>query len=1030
MPRPLFDSEYLYGFHDPGGEHIMLEQGIPGWVLFTKAIGRDPQDMGGDNFSAYSGKGLGVMVRLNHGYGGLGTIPFQDQYQPFAQRCANYVRNSSGAHIWIIGNETNHPIEWPGADWDWGVAPPKPRNAEKHGEAITPNAYARCYRLVRDAIHAVPGHGDDLVLVSAAAPWNPLTTYPGNEDGDWVQYFKDILEELGPQACDGITIHTYTHGTDPALIRSERKVGAPQFSDLHWDFRAYRDFMRAIPDDMQHLPVYITETDQGDEPWRDHNSGWVKAAYGEIDDWNQNNSQKIRSLILYRWPNIDRWSIQGKSGLIEDFRESLAFKYKWTIETEPEEEPDEGPEDKPEEVIEETPYERLERLEEEFKPLAPQISEAISIAETIQQQEASLLSLGQDLADVAMLHASMTALESDLEDLERALAALETPHKDTPNNRLRPDIVDVSLDIPQRTTEHWDKREVSDIRRIVLHHTVTSTDVSPERIAEVHVGQGKPGIAYHFLVTGDGVIYATQPLTCIVQQITSSDANAEINADSVAVALAGDFRASRNVEPSDEQRFAAAHLIAWLIESLGLGAGVEQVVFGRSELGEAVTSPGDQWLNGVRYKVKLLADVSIALETNTSAVDSQELVRLRMLVADQETEIVRLQASADQVEPLQDEIDRLQITILEQNSRIESLQSEINQGSGGGRTPDIIDIVDTLPSHPDIPPYENRTQPISTIVIHHTDTPKDFTPERIAQYHVYGTNANKDPWPGIGYHYVIGADGAIYRTQRHQTRSYHAGSANAYSLGISLIGRFIRTGYDKQPQPSQDQLPTHAQMESTARLVAWLLDELGIDSIHQVVGHQEVGATACPGDQWEQGIRWKDDLLERILATRNDKTLVFYLLFWDHGDRWANSDWQNARDYIAHFRPTVGFSVNDALQAQHVLIVGGTAGVSGGDEALLRAAGVDVHRLAGIDEAETKALLAELVTLGTPWPGALPVATAPPPTGDAEPDAWTIPDDFMAPPASDGDLAPEKVLVETGLFPPPLEDDGKVQEAS
>ncbi len=57
MPRPLFDSEYLYGFHDPGGEHIMLEQGIPGWVLLTKAIGRDPQDMGGDDFSAYSGKG-------------------------------------------------------------------------------------------------------------------------------------------------------------------------------------------------------------------------------------------------------------------------------------------------------------------------------------------------------------------------------------------------------------------------------------------------------------------------------------------------------------------------------------------------------------------------------------------------------------------------------------------------------------------------------------------------------------------------------------------------------------------------------------------------------------------------------------------------------------------------------------------------------------------------------------------------------------------------------------------------------------
>ena len=1021
MPRPLFDSEYLYGFHDPGGEHIMLEQGIPGWVLFTKAIGRDPQDMGGDDFSAYSTKGLGVMVRLNYGYGGLGTIPFQNQYDQFAQRCANYVSSSSGAHIWIIGNETNHPIEWPGAEWDWGATPPRPQSEDKHGEAITPNAYARCYRLVRDAIHAVPGHEEDWVLVSAAAPWNPLTTYPGNEDGDWVQYFRDILEELGPQACDGITIHTYTHGTDPELIRSERKVGEPKFSEYNWDFRAYRDFMHAIPDDMQHLPVYITETDQGDEPWWDDNSGWVKEAYGEIDYWNQNNSQKIRALILYRWPNIDRWYIEGKSGLIEDFRDALAFAYKWTTETKPE--------DEPEEESDETPSRRLEGLEAQFEALEPQIGEAVTLAETIQQQEARLLSLDQRLADVDMLHASMAALESDIEDLERALVDLETPHNSTPNQRLLPDILDVSLDLPQRTTEHWDKRKLLDIHRIVLHHTVTSTGVSPERIAEVHVGQGKPGIAYHFLITGDGVIYATQPLTNIVQQIKSSDDNADTNADSIAVALAGDFRASRNVEPADEQRFAAAHLIAWLIESLGLGTDIAQVVFGRSELGEAVTSPGDQWLNGVRYKVKLLADVKTAINSDTNAIDSQELVRLQMHVADLETEIVQLQASADQVEPLQDEIDRLQFTIQGQTNQIESLQVEIDQRSGDGRRPDIIDVVEALPSHPDIPPYQERSRPISKIVIHHTDTPKDFPVERIAQYHVYGTNARKDPWPGIGYHYVIRADGAIYWTQRHETHSYHVGAANSYCLGISLIGRFIGTGYDKQPQPPEDQLPTHAQMESTAHLVAWLMKELQIDSVHQVVGHKEVGATACPGDQWMRGMRWKDDLWERILAARSDKSLVFYLLFWDHGDRWASADWQNARNYIAHFRPTVGFSVNDALQAQHVLIVGGTAGVSGGDEALLKASGVDVHRLAGADEAETRAMLDELVSLGTPWPGAPLMATALPPAGEPEPDAWTIPDDFMAPPASDASLAPAKVMVETGLFPPPLEDVSSPQEA-
>ena len=48
------------------------------------------------------------------------------------------------------------------------------------GEVITPQLYARCYRLCRDAIKRVPGHANDQVLVGATAPWNTLTRYEGN----------------------------------------------------------------------------------------------------------------------------------------------------------------------------------------------------------------------------------------------------------------------------------------------------------------------------------------------------------------------------------------------------------------------------------------------------------------------------------------------------------------------------------------------------------------------------------------------------------------------------------------------------------------------------------------------------------------------------------------------------------------------------------------------------------------------------------------------------------------------------------
>lgn len=325
MPRPLLDSQYLYGLHDSNGERHMLDMDVPGWVLVTEAIGYQATNQQGGDYRFLTDRELGVMVRLNAGYSGVGTIPYQRYYGDFAQRCANFVRSSQGAHIWIIGNEMNHPVEWPGADWDWIAVQPK--SSEKTGEKITPERYVDCYRQVRAAIHAVSGHENDQVLVGAIAPWNPLTTYAGNETGDWVQYFQDVLNLLGRDGCDGITLHTYTHGADPDLIESEARMDS--FPNRRYQFRSYQDFMQAIPWNMRDLPVYITETDQ-DDPWTNQNNGWVQRAYGEINQWNQTHpDQPIRSLILYRWAKYDKWFIDGKQGVIEDFRQAMQHRYQW-----------------------------------------------------------------------------------------------------------------------------------------------------------------------------------------------------------------------------------------------------------------------------------------------------------------------------------------------------------------------------------------------------------------------------------------------------------------------------------------------------------------------------------------------------------------------------------------------------------------------------------------------------------------------------------------------------------------------------
>jgi len=349
-----YESPYIFGIHEPGGEQHMANAGRKGWVLFTEGLGNDPTVRSGRDYSQWANSGYGVMVRLNNAYKPEGTIPYPDKYPDFAQRCGNFVEASQGCHLWIVGNEMNYWMERPGAYNSPDV--PFSRNPDSlsrdgelralpgrfaalhpeipwsrdinHGQAITPGDYVRCYSLCRQAIKSRPGRADDLVLVGAVAPWNDNTAYSGNPNGDWVRYFQDILVGLGPDNCDGITLHTYTHGTDPALVLSPAKMNPP-FQNRHYHFFAYRDFMAAVPSNMRHMPVYITETDE-DDPWEDANRGWVKAAYAEINRWNRTpGNQQIRALVLYRWPDIDKWVIEKKENVIADFKDALQNDYRW-----------------------------------------------------------------------------------------------------------------------------------------------------------------------------------------------------------------------------------------------------------------------------------------------------------------------------------------------------------------------------------------------------------------------------------------------------------------------------------------------------------------------------------------------------------------------------------------------------------------------------------------------------------------------------------------------------------------------------
>lgn len=319
---PAGESRYLYGIHDPGGESLMGDSGPKGWVLVTEQVGSNPHDQSVRDYRYLQDAGYGVIVRLNHGYSAPsrgtfpGTIPLRDadesSYQRFAVCCGNLVERSSGCHLWIIGNEPNHPHEWPGGP---------------EGQMITPQMYASCFRRCYTQIHRRPGHGMDQVITAAVAPWNASAQYPGNERGDWIKYFVDVLTALD-RRCDGIALHTYTHGSDPAKITSLDRMDPP-FRDRYYEFRSYRQFMEAIPQSLKGLPVYITETDQ-DDPWSPNSKGWIQAAYAEIDQWNRDPSnQRIRCLILYRWLAHDQWTFAGIPAVHDDLRAALARDLSW-----------------------------------------------------------------------------------------------------------------------------------------------------------------------------------------------------------------------------------------------------------------------------------------------------------------------------------------------------------------------------------------------------------------------------------------------------------------------------------------------------------------------------------------------------------------------------------------------------------------------------------------------------------------------------------------------------------------------------
>ncbi len=313
MPSiPLSPDQFpqtIYGIHDVEGLAFLRQNNCSGWLVHSVDVWNDaPAD-----YNALVNANCRVLVRLNNGYGSAGTIPLPSGYDAFAQRCAQWVAASQGAKIFIIGNEMNISAERP------------------QGQPILPADYAVCFKKCRAAIQAQPGFANANIVPGATGPYNVETVYPANPTGDWIKYFQDILGALSGQ-CDGIAIHTYSRGQMPADITNQDKF-PPPFQNNYRGFLAYQNFMRAIPAGMKNLPVYLTETQPliNDMPnWLNQNTGWVKAAFAEINRWNSlAGNQAIQALTMFRWLETDpHWSFSPKNQVLDDFRGAITKNFK------------------------------------------------------------------------------------------------------------------------------------------------------------------------------------------------------------------------------------------------------------------------------------------------------------------------------------------------------------------------------------------------------------------------------------------------------------------------------------------------------------------------------------------------------------------------------------------------------------------------------------------------------------------------------------------------------------------------------
>ncbi|XP_070572361.1 uncharacterized protein [Ptychodera flava] len=137
------------------------------------------------------------------------------------------------------------------------------------------------------------------------------------------------------------------------------------------------------------------------------------------------------------------------------------------------------------------------------------------------------------------------------------------------------------------------------------------------------------------------------------------------------------------------------------------------------------------------------------------------------------------------------------------------------------------------------------TVPVDYTFIHHTVGNRCYSQntcstemKNIQNYHMDSLG-----WSDIGYSFCIGEDGNAYEARGWGIAGAHTSGYNSVSHAISYMGNFDPV------------LPNESALNAGQQLIDCGLRDNYIKSNYRLLGHRDVGATACPGQQLYNEIR-------------------------------------------------------------------------------------------------------------------------------------------------------------------------------